>query len=80
LRLGTKIHGGEFLSRKELIMAGEKGNRGAQDRNRVAGEQGYDVRHFAERHGIAQEQAEQLIARHGNDREALDQAAQQMSG
>jgi hypothetical protein len=38
------------------------------------------VRHFAEANGISIEQAEQLIARHGNNREELERAAQQMKG
>lgn len=61
-------------------MADDKQNVGGQDRGRVAGEQDYEVRHFAERHGITLEQAQQLIAEHGNSREALDAAARQMRG
>lgn len=57
------------------------GNRNIpSDRARVAGEQDYEVRYFAEKHGITTEQAEQLIAEHGNSREALDEAARQMKG
>jgi hypothetical protein len=61
-------------------MADDTSNRGGQDRARVAGGQEYEVRHFAERHGISMEQAEQLIAEHGNSREKLDEAARQMRG
>ena len=61
-------------------MADDKQNVGGQDRGRVAGEQDYEVRHFAERHGITLEQAQQLIAEQGNSREALDAAARQMRG
>ena len=39
-----------------------------------------EVRHFAEQHGISIEQAHQLIAQHGNSREALEDAARQMRG
>ena len=61
-------------------MSDDKSNTGGQDRSRVAGDQDYEVRHFAEQHGISIEQAEQLISEHGNDRDALDRAAQQMRG
>ena len=61
-------------------MADEKSRVGGQDRSRVAGGQDYEVRHFAEQNGISIEQAEQLIARHGNNREELERAAQQMKG
>ena len=61
-------------------MADDKSNVGGRDRSRVAGGEDYEVRHFAEQHGLSMEQAEQLIARHGNDREELERAAQQMKG
>ena len=61
-------------------MADDKNNAGGQDRSRVAGGQDYEVRHFAEQHGISIEQAQQLISEHGNNRAALDQAARQMKG
>lgn len=59
-------------------MSDDVGNTGSQDRSRVAAGQDYEVRHFAERHGITIEQAQQLIAEHGNSREKLDQAARKM--
>jgi hypothetical protein len=61
-------------------MADDKSNVGGQDRARVAGGEDYEVRHFAEQNGISVEQAEQLIARHGNNREELERAVQQMRG
>ena len=61
-------------------MSDDKSNVGGQDRSRVAGEQDYEVRYFAERHGISIEQAQQLIDRHGNSREKLDEAVRQMNG
>lgn len=61
-------------------MADDKSNVGRQDRARVAGGEDYEVRHFAEANGISIEQAEQLIARHGNNRDELERAAQQMKG
>ena len=61
-------------------MADDKSNVGGQDRARVAGGEDYEVRHFAEANGISVEQAEQLISRHGNNREELERAAKQMKG
>jgi hypothetical protein len=61
-------------------MADDKSNVGGRDRQRVAGGEDYEVRQFAEANGISIEQAEQLIARHGSDREELERAAQQMKG
>ena len=54
---------------------------GEPDRSRVAAEQNYEVRHLAQKFGLSDEQARELIARVGNDREKLDEAAQElMSG
>ena len=61
-------------------MSDDKTKQDGRDRSRVAGNEEYEVRYFAERHGLSQQQAQQLIERHGNDREALDRAAQQMNG
>jgi hypothetical protein len=61
-------------------MADDKSEVGGRDRSRVAGGQNYEVRHFAEANGISIEQAEQLIARHGNSREELERAVRQMKG
>jgi hypothetical protein len=61
-------------------MSDDKSNVGGQDRARVAGGEDYEVRHFAGQNGISIEQAEQLIARHGNSREGLERAVQQMKG
>jgi len=61
-------------------MADDKSNVGGRDRQRVAGGENYEVRDFAEANGITVEQAQQLIARHGNSREELERAAQQMKG
>ena len=61
-------------------MPDDKSQTGGQDRSRVAADQDYEVRYFAERHGISTDQAEQLIAKHGNNRDELDEAARQMKG
>ena len=53
----------------------DKSKRGQQDRSRVAGEEAYEVRYFAEKHGLTTEQAEKLIAEVGNNRDERDAAA-----
>jgi hypothetical protein len=59
-------------------MADNKQHVGEPDRSRVSGSEGYEVRYFAEKHGITPEQARELIAQHGNDRETLDRAAERL--
>jgi hypothetical protein len=61
-------------------MTDDKSNVGGRDRARVAGGEDYEVRQFAEQNDISMEQAEQLIARHGNNRDELERAAKQMKG
>jgi hypothetical protein len=41
----------------------------------VSADQDYEVSQLAQKHGLTQQQARNLIARVGNDREKLDQAA-----
>ena len=60
-------------------MSDDKTQQG-RDRSLVAGDEGYEVRYFADKHGISIEQAEKLIAKHGNSREVLDEAAQKLKG
>lgn len=59
-------------------MADNKQNPGEPDRSRVSGSEDYEVRYFADKHGISMDQARELIAKHGNQREALDAAAEQL--
>ncbi|MDB5467395.1 MAG: hypothetical protein JWQ46_2157 [Phenylobacterium sp.] len=59
-------------------MADNKQNVGEPDRSRVSGSEDYEVRHFAQRHGISTEQARELIARHGSQRDELDRAAERL--
>jgi hypothetical protein len=61
-------------------MSDDKINVGGQDRSRVASDQDYEVRHFAEANNISIEQAEQLITQHGNSRDKLEEAVRQMNG
>jgi uncharacterized protein DUF3606 len=53
----------------------EKSKVGEPDRRRVSADQDYEVSQLAQKHGLIQQQARNLIARVGNDREKLDQAA-----
>jgi hypothetical protein len=56
-------------------MADDLSNRGAPDRGRVAGDEGYEVDYFARKHGISADQARELIRKHGNNRAVLDAEA-----
>jgi Protein of unknown function (DUF3606) len=59
-------------------MADDKTKVGNPDRSRVAGGEGYEVEHFAQKHGITPEEARDLIRRHGNNRETLDREAEKL--
>jgi len=59
-------------------MPDDKSKIGEPDRSRVAGDQVYEVAYLATKYGISREQARNLIARVGNDREKLEQAAQKL--
>jgi hypothetical protein len=62
-------------------MPDDKTKVGEPDRSRVAAEQSYEVRYVTQKFGLSDEQAQELIARVGNNREKLDGAAQElMSG
>jgi len=60
-------------------MTDDKTKVGEPDRSRVSGDQDYEVRYLAEKHGLCPEQVRKLIARVGNDREKLEAAARQLS-
>lgn len=59
-------------------MADNKQDIGEPDRSRVSGGEDYEVRYFAEQHGLSMDKARELIARHGNDRDELNAAAQRL--
>ena len=59
-------------------MADNKENVGEPDRSRVSGSEGYEVRYFADKHGISMDQARELIEKHGNQRDELDAAAERL--
>jgi hypothetical protein len=50
-----------------------------RDRNRISADEEYEVRYFAEEHGITVEQARELIRMHGNDREVLEQEIRKLN-
>jgi len=59
-------------------MADDKTKTDYRDRSRVAGEEDYEVRDFADEAGISVEQARTLIKRHGNDRKMLHELAESL--
>jgi hypothetical protein len=59
-------------------MPDDKTKVGEPDRSRVAADQNYEVRYLAQKFGLSDEQARELIARGGNDREKLDNAAREL--
>jgi len=61
-------------------MADDKSKRGGADRRTVSAGEGYEVSYFARKHGMTTQQARDLIASIGNDRDKLNQAAEQLKG
>ena len=59
-------------------MSDDLQNVGQRDRDRVSGDEPYEVEYFARKHGLTMDQARELIARVGSDRAALDRAAEQL--
>jgi len=55
--------------------AGQQSKRGEADRSKVAGNEGYEVNYFANKHGITRAQARKLIKAVGNNRDKLNRAA-----
>lgn len=56
-------------------MSDDKNHRGEPDRSQVSGSEPYEVKYFADKHGISVAEVEKLIRDHGNDRATLDAAA-----
>jgi len=61
-------------------MPDNKSTVGGPDQRRVSADQDYEVSQLAQKHGLTQPQARDLIGHVGNDREKLDQAAKELSG
>ncbi len=56
-------------------MADDKTKHGASDRNKVSKSEAYELKYFANKHGVTVAQAEALMDKHGNERATLDKAA-----
>ena len=61
-------------------MADNKSKRGKRDRVEVAGNEGYEIGYFAQKHRIPRAKARELIERIGNNREKLNAAAEKLRG
>jgi hypothetical protein len=59
-------------------MADYKSKGGGHDRTRMAADQEYDVRDFADKFEISPAQAKCLIERHGDDRGMLEREARKL--
>ncbi|SDH01279.1 DUF3606 domain-containing protein [Pelagibacterium luteolum] len=51
---------------------------GYRDRDRVAGDQDYEVRYFAQQNGVTEQQTRDLIKKHGNMRTDLEREAKKL--
>ena len=60
-------------------MAGGKSKVEEPDARRVAADQDFEVRYLIEWYGISEAQARELVARLGNDRQKLDEAAEKLA-
>lgn len=60
-------------------MSDDKTKRGGRDRERVAGGEDYEVRHFAKKYGISADRAKELIRQQGNHPDKLQAAAAKLS-
>lgn len=61
-------------------MADDKSKRDRGDRLRVAGGQDYEIRYLAQKTGISERVARELIKRFGNDRRILEAEARKLKG
>ena len=50
------------------------------DRSRVAASDQSEVRYFAKKHGLTDDQVKDLIKQHGNDRKTLEEAVATLKG
>ena len=56
-------------------MADDKTQQDGRDRAKISGSEQYEVQYFADKHGISNDKARQIIAASGNSRENADAAA-----
>jgi hypothetical protein len=59
-------------------MSDDKTKKGQQDRSRVAANEDYEVRYFAEKNDIAKDETVDLIHKVGNQRDDLEKAAEKV--
>lgn len=59
-------------------MADDKSKTDSRDRDRVAGDEEYEVGYFASKFGLSIPQVRELIAKHGNDRATLEAEAKRL--
>ncbi|RWB91166.1 MAG: DUF3606 domain-containing protein [Mesorhizobium sp.] len=59
-------------------MADDKSKTDSRDRDRVAGDEEYEVGYFASKFGLSIPQVRELIAKYGNDRETLEAEAKRL--
>jgi hypothetical protein len=56
-------------------MANDKKQTDGRDRAKVSASEQYEVQHFADKHGISNDKARDIIAASGNSRDKADAAA-----
>lgn len=54
-------------------MSDDKSKKDARDRNRVAGNEDYEVNYLAEKLGVSKERVKEAIKAVGNDRQKIEQ-------
>ncbi|AZO48840.1 MAG: DUF3606 domain-containing protein [Mesorhizobium sp.] len=59
-------------------MTDDKSKRDYHDRDRVSGDEEYEVGYLASRFGLTIPEVRELIRKHGNDRGTLERAAEQL--
>ncbi|TPI64260.1 DUF3606 domain-containing protein [Mesorhizobium sp. B3-1-3] len=60
-------------------MADDTTKRDFRDRDRVSGDEDYEVAHFARKFQLTIPEARELIAKHGNDRQKLEREAKALA-
>lgn len=60
-------------------MADDKAQQDGRDRAKVSSTEQYEVQYFADKHGISNDEARDIIKEAGNSREKADAAASQAS-
>ena len=59
-------------------MADDKTNVGEPDRSKVSAGEEYEIGYLASKHSLTLDQARDLIAKHGNNRDELDEEAKKL--